>query len=144
MPKLEEFTFFRDAPDGERPPVEAGAAMLALIAAERFPSFGLAFYEALHTAGQGQPPPSPLALVADDAILLAPQQTAAGWAGFLIAEDSAADQVRAFQLQETGQTVWLAVPPAPGSGAAVWAVAAASLPIQPSPHTLDSPSAPPG
>ncbi|MFM2158625.1 MAG: hypothetical protein RLZZ124_1099 [Cyanobacteriota bacterium] len=102
--------------------------MLALIAAEQFPGFALAFYEPLYQAGQNQPPPASLALVADDAILLAPRQTAQGWEGFLIAEHTAADQPRVFHHPGDPQPIaTLHVPPASGGAAAVWAEEAASL-----------------
>ena len=105
--------------------------MIALIAAGQFPGFALAFYEPLLQAGHNQPAPSPLALVADDAILLAPRRVGDSWQGFLIAEHSAADQVRAFHSPEQADpVVWLAVSPPAAGAAAVWAEAAASLPIR--------------
>lgn len=108
--------------------------MLALIAAEQFPGFALALYEPLQQAGQGQPAPSPLALIAEDAILLAPRQTAAGWEGFLIAEHTAADQVRAFHWPgDPAPVVSLAVPPPSEGAAAVWGEEGACLPIRRSP-----------
>jgi hypothetical protein len=118
--------------------------MLALIAARQFPGFALAFYEHLQQAGQGQPPPSPLALVADDAILLAPRRQGEAWTGFLIAEHSAADQVRAFHWPgEPEPVVWLAVAPPAGGAAAVWAEAGACLPIRESPSAPEPLSSPP-
>jgi hypothetical protein len=134
VPPLADYCLFRQREPGEQPPIEAGAAMLALIAARQFPSFALTFYEPLQQAGQGQPPPSPLALVADDAILLAPRRTAGGWSGFLIAEHSAADQVRAFHWPgQPDPVVSLAVAPPASGAAAVWAEAGACLPIRESP-----------
>jgi hypothetical protein len=122
---------FRQREPGEQPPAEAGAAMIALIAARQFPGFALTFYEHLLQAGQGQPPPSPLALVADDAILLAPRRTGDSWTGFLIAEHSAADQVRAFRWPEQPEpVVSLAVAPPAAGAAAVWAEEGACLPIR--------------
>jgi len=136
-PPLEDFCFYRQQQPGERPPVEAGAAMRELIQQGLFPSFALAFYEPLNIAGQGQPAPSRLALVADDAILLAPVATSGGWRGFLIAEDSAAGQDREFRSPDLPDPVALRVPPpADESTAAVWAAAAAFLP---SPPSLDTP-----
>jgi hypothetical protein len=137
-PPLEDFCFYRQQQPGERPPVEAGAAMLELIDQGLFPPFALAFYEPLNIAGQNQPPPPRLALVAGDAILLAPVATTGGWRGFLIAEDTAAGQQREFQAPDLPEPVRLIVPlPADGSAAAVWAAAAAFLPTPPSPDTPD-------
>ena len=145
VPPLQDYCLFRQPEPGERPPIEAGAALLALIAARQCPGFALAFYEPLQQAGQGAPAPQPLALIADDAILLAPQLTAAGWRGFLIAEHSAADQVRPFRwpgdLVEPAH--WLRVPLPSAGPAATWAEAAACLPTVEPPLGPELPSAPP-
>ena len=143
VPPLQDYCLFRRPEPGERPPAEAGAAMLALITARQFPSFALTFYEPLQQAGQGHPAPSPLALVADDAILLAPRRTATGWEGFLIAEHSAADQDRPFRWPGEADPAALLHVPAPSAGpAAVWAEGAACLPTAappPAPSPLPSP-----
>jgi hypothetical protein len=142
IPKLQDLYLFRQHEPGERPPVEAGAAMLALISRKLFPGFALAFYEPLLNAGQGQQPPQRLALVAKDAILLAPTPTVDGWQGFLIAEGTATGGTRIFQWagQPEQPACCLAVPaPVYGATGAVWAEEAASLAIQPFPDTPDSP-----
>lgn len=140
IPKLTDLCLFRDAKPGEQPPAEAGAAMLALIAAEQFPTWALAFYDALAGAGEGQDPPPRLALIADDAILLAPQQQPGGWRGFLIAEGGAAGQLRPFSWPGEAQPCcWAAVPRGAESAAAVWGEEAAFLPIRPSPDTPSQP-----
>jgi hypothetical protein len=139
VPPLADYCFFRQERPGERPPSEAGAAMLALIRAKAFPTFALAFYDVLSAAGQGHDPPARLALVTSDAILLAPRQAPGGWSGFLIAEGTAQGQVREFHWPELLDPVWLAVPHASAGGGAVWAEEAAFLAIRPSPHIPDSP-----
>lgn len=112
--------------------------MVALIARQLLPGFALAFYDPLKAAAGDTPPPMVLALLAADAVVLAPQRTATGWRGFLIAEDTAAGQVREFTLPDQPDPVALVVPPpAAGSEAAVWAEAAAFLAIPQSPHTPD-------
>lgn len=117
--------------------------MIALIAARQFPGFALTFYEHLLQAGQGQPAPSPLALVADDAILLAPRRTGDSWTGFLIAEHSAADQVRPFHWPgEPEPVVSLAVAPPAAGAAEVWAEGAACLTIRESRPAPEPPSSP--
>ena len=140
IPKLEDLYLFREHQPGDRPPVEAGAAMLQLISQGLFPTFALAFYEPLQAAGNGQPAPPRLALVADDAVLLAPTPTADGWRGFLIAEATAQGQPREFHWPgDPDAAAVLRVPmPAAGSGGAVWAVESASLSTPPSPRTPDS------
>ncbi|MEB3169341.1 MAG: hypothetical protein VKK97_11510 [Synechococcaceae cyanobacterium] len=116
--------------------------MLALIQARQFPTWALTFYDALKSSAGDTPPPT-LALLADDAILLAPRFTPQGWVGFLIAEDQASGQPRAFHPPDRPQVVaWLSVPAAP-EPAAVWAVADASLPTLPPPACSDSPPAQP-
>lgn len=143
VPPLQDYCLFRQPEPGERPPSEAGAAMLALIAARQFPGFALAFYEPLQQAAGDTPAPRPLALMADDAILLAPRLTAAGWEGFLIAEHSAAEQPRGFHWPgDPTPAHWLRVPACAEGPAAVWAAAAACLPIAeppPAPEPLPSP-----
>lgn len=139
-PPLHEFCFFRQEQPGERPPTEAGAAMLELIRQNRFPGFALAFYEPLHAAGQGQPAPQRLALIAKDAILLAPTPVPGGWSGFIIAEGQAQGQTRQFRWPGDPEPCCsLAVPHAASGGGAVWAEAAASLPIRPFRHTPEPP-----
>lgn len=133
---MEDLCLYRVREPGDAPPPEAGAAMLALIAARQFPGWALTFYDALR-ASAGDTPPLTLALVASDAILLAPRFTPQGWQGFLIAEGSAAAQPRAFHPPGQPDAVtWLGVPAAP-EPAAVWAVAAASLPTLPTPAAPD-------
>lgn len=142
IPRIEDLYLFRDTQPGEAPPAAAGAAMLELIRRRLFPGFALVTYDALSAAGRDHPPPQPLALIAADAILLAPSHAPAGWRGFLIAEGTAAGQPRAFHWPgEADPCCWLDVP-VPESAAAVWAEEAAFLAIRPSPHTPDSPAAP--
>lgn len=136
IPELDELRLFRIREPGDAPPPEAGAAMLALIAQRQFPTWALTFYDALKNSAGDTPPPT-LALVATDAILLAPRFTPQGWRGFLIAEESAAGQARCFHPPDQPEaSAWLAVPVAPQPGA-VWAAAAASLPILPPPVDTD-------
>ena len=139
IPSLQDLFVFADTQPGDRPPSDAGAAMLALIRAKVFPTFALAFYDVLSAAGQGHNPPARLALMAADAILLAPRQAPGGWSGFLIAEGTAQGQVREFCWPELPEPVWLAVPVSSAGVAAVWAEEAAFLAIRPSPDTPDSP-----
>jgi hypothetical protein len=104
--------------------------MLALVALDQCPPFALAFYESLATAGGDQPAPQRLALIAEDAILLAPTPSPGGWSGFLIADCSAAGQVRAFHLPGEEESIarLLVPPPADGSVAGVWAAERSTLP----------------
>lgn len=140
IPPLMDYCMFRQPENGDRPPIEAGAAMLELIRQQLFPAFALAFYEPLSQAGHGKDPPSRLALIATDAILLAPEPGDGLWRGFVIAEGTAQGQTRAFHWPgEPEPACWLAVPHASAGGGAVWAEEAASLAIQPSPGTRGLP-----
>jgi len=117
--------------------------MLALCEQRQAPGFAMAFYDALATAGEGAPAPTPLALLADDALLLAPIEHQDGWRGLLLAEDTAAGQVRAFRLaDDPGRVVTLLVPSAPDAAAPAWAAEAAWLPTVRSPDSTDLPDGP--
>jgi hypothetical protein len=104
--------------------------MLALCEQRQVPGFAMAFYDALATAGEGTPPPTPLALLAEDALLLAPVEHQDGWRGLLLAEDTAAGQERTFRLADDPQRlVTLIVPLALDAAAPAWAAADSWLPI---------------
>jgi hypothetical protein len=149
---MEDFCWFLPPKVGGEatagPPAEAGAAMLALCEGQQvqIPGFAMAFYDALATAGEGITPPTPLALLADDALLLAPVEHQEGWRGLLLAEDTAAGQVRAFRMAGDPQrVVSLLVPDAPDAVTPAWAAAGAWLPIvQSADSTPQPPALPPG
>ena len=142
---MEDFCWFllpKDEGEAEGPPAAAGAAMLALCEARQVPGFAMAFYDALATAGEGTPPPTLLALLADDALLLAPVEHQDGWRGLLLAEDTAAGQERTFRLADDSQRlVTLLVPTAPDAAAPAWAAADSWLPIAQSPDSSAPPPA---
>ncbi len=133
IPPLADLCHFRQAEPSELPPAAAGAAMLAM--GDEFPSWALSIYPPLEEAGRNHPAPARLALIAEDAILLAPTLEAGGWRGFLIAEDTAINQPRLFRLAgDPEPCCWLSVgAPAPGSEGAVWAEEGAFLAIHQSP-----------
>lgn len=76
------------------------------------PAFALNFDERLERAGKGAPAPSNLALIHDQAILLAPWQSANGWCGFLLAEPEAAGERLQFSALD-GEQFWLQMPDLP-------------------------------
>lgn len=122
--------------------------MLTLCEQRQVPGFAMAFFDALATAGEGTPAPTPLALLAEDALLLAPVEHQDGWRGLLLAEDIAAGQVRTFRLADDPQRqrlVTLLVPSSPDAAAPAWAAADSWLPIAQSPADIAPPLAmPPG
>jgi len=142
---MEEFCWFlppKDQDETDGPPATAGAAMLALCELRQVPGFAMAFYDALTTAGEGTPPPPLLALLADDALLLAPVEHQGGWRGLLLAEDTAAGQERTFRLVDDPQRlITLLVPNAPDAAAPAWAAADSWLPIARSPGSTAAPPA---
>lgn len=109
------------------PPPAAGAAMLALLESDQCPGYVLSFHDALERAGRDASRPAMLALIAEDAILLAPKQGAEGWTGFLVLERSAAGQSREFVSDDGNLRTVLSVP-APATAGAVSAVGSACLP----------------
>lgn len=105
-----DFYEFASDADVQRPPAQAGAAMLELIRRGMFPSFALFVHGDLKAAGKGESPPPRLAWLSDDAILLAPYPLEeGGWGGFLIAQAEAAGRVIEFR-SERGERVMLRVP----------------------------------
>ena len=101
--------------------------MLALLESDQFPSYALTFHDDLERAGREAPRPGMLALITNDAILLAPRQGPEGWTGFLIMERSAAGQQREF-VSDDGNLCCVLSVPTPGSVGAVTAVESACLP----------------
>lgn len=109
---LKDFCFWADVAETPRPPSEAGAALLELLQRNLLPGFVLdgPWLADLEAGGRGVSPPPRLCWAAEDAILLAPYRVDAGhWGGFLVAQASAAGQLREF-ASETGEVVALRVP----------------------------------
>lgn len=130
--ELRDFLCFGEPGEQDQgPPPAAGAAMLELNRLGLLPGFTLVFWPALSEAGKGQPPPQPLALLAADAVLLAPRMTGGGWSGLLLAEDTAAGQVRAFSTVDGEPAGELMVPLPSDPGAVVWTEEALLLPVIP-------------
>jgi hypothetical protein len=136
---LQEMCFFwpedDDGGSPSGPPAEAGSAAVALLALGLFPAWALGFIDHLLKAGEDQPTPARLALLAEDALLLAPVEAGGltqrgGWGGLMIAEDTAAGELRQFSSEDQTVTVWLRVPQPSEPGSAIWAEAVACLPIQ--------------
>lgn len=111
------------------PPASAGAAMEVMIAKRSFPTWALFAYKPLKAASDGNAPMR-LALVADDAILLAPAKRRDGWCGFLICQNSASGQVRTFTDLSDSSRISLLVP-GRFADEATTAEEAVTLPIAP-------------
>ena len=93
---------------GDRPPVEAGAAMMILLQRGELPPLVNPFYDDLAAAlGSWEPEPLAgelLALVAEngEAVLLAPREGPRGWHGFLVWTDQSAGEELAFRSLPAG------------------------------------------
>ena len=104
-----DFSFYKPQDAGETPDGHNGAAYVELIKLNLLPSWALFCYKELaSSASPGYIPGEP-ALIAEDAILLHPEQKPSGFSGLLIAMESAGDQVRTFTSTK-GTEVVLRVP----------------------------------
>jgi len=104
-----DFCFFSSREDSDAPAVRYGSAAVQLAIQGRFPHWGLFVFSDLKKASNPNVIPEMLALVAEDAMLLAPIKTEYGWLGFLIAMESASDSVRTF-VDDNGNEYSLSVP----------------------------------
>lgn len=108
----EDYYLYQPREDQSLPAGRAGAAALELIRLRQFPSWALFCYKELALSAADREPPSLLAFVADDAILLAPTKSVHGYSGMLIATEKASDQWIAFRAPD-GTTKELYVPEVP-------------------------------
>ena len=104
-----DFSFYKPQDSGERPDGHNGAAYLELIRLNLLPSWALFCYKELAPSASVDYIPGEPALIAEDAILLHPEQKPGGYSGLLIAMESAGDQVRTFTSTK-GTEVVLRVP----------------------------------
>lgn len=131
--RQEQFWFFAPGSIGEAgppaPPPEAGAAALALLGADLLPAWAMAWLDDLADVAENEEPPEVWALIAADALLLAPRPgPVGGWRGYLLAEPMASGQLREFRLLPDGELLVLQVPRLPG-GESAQAVEGACLTI---------------
>lgn len=111
------------------PPPDAGAAALALLGADLLPPWAMGWVDDLADVAENQEPPEVWALMAGDALLLAPRPApGGGWRGYLLAEPMASGLVREFRLLPDGELQELQVPKLPGEESGQ-AVAGATLTI---------------
>lgn len=129
---LEQFYCFAPVAtgDGKTPvPEEAGAAALALMGADLFPVWAADWVNELAEVSDDHDPPELWALVAPDALLLAPRPApGGGWRGYLLADPTASHQQREFLMLPAGDPVTLRLPGL-SAGEEVQAVAGACLTI---------------
>lgn len=108
-----DFYLYEPKEQQDLPHGSFGAAAMSLIKQQKFPSWALFCYKALHDASLGSPiPPKDLALIADGAMLLAPIATDEGFSGMLICTEAASDKILEFR-DDNGNTYLLETPPQP-------------------------------
>jgi hypothetical protein len=93
---IDEFYLYKEKGDQDLPSSRYGAAAKRLIEMGVFPVWALFIYKDLISQADDSLPPEDLALVAEDAIILAPTYEGFECHGMLIAMESASDQIRRF------------------------------------------------
>lgn len=102
-----DFTFYRPQ-ETEGPAGYYAACYVQALELKRLPSWALFCYKDVAPGAVGEAGPV-YALFAEDAILIGPQKTELGTKGFLIAQESASEQVRNF-VDPYGEICALTVP----------------------------------
>lgn len=93
---MDEFFLYKEKEDLDLPNARYGAAAKRLIEMNKFPVWALFVYKDLIAKADDAMPPEDLALIAEDAIILAPTYEDFECHGMLIAMESASDKVRRF------------------------------------------------
>lgn len=106
--KMEDFFLFEPRDDRNIPTNVYGSAAMALTERGLLPSWALFVFKDLREAADGVPP-SLLAYICDDAIILAPLHYGHSVKGMLIAKHSASGQRRTMS-SPCGKTVYLEIP----------------------------------
>lgn len=104
-----DFAFYKPRIGADTVSYVYGSSMLKLVKQGKLPSWALFCFKELTATASEAYEPACAALVAEDALLLHPTQDGDGWAGMLIAQESAGDQERVF-TGEDGTVVKLKVP----------------------------------
>lgn len=105
---LDEFFFYQDLDDLNRPAGIYGAAALKLVDLKKFPSWALFAFKALRDGASGPPPPE-LAYISDDCIVLAPKLEEDKITGMIIGMESSSGQIKVLQSL-SGKTFMVEIP----------------------------------
>ena len=105
---MSDFFLYQPREAAHLPSGRFGAAAHELIKTGDFPSWALFCWKELSQGASGEPPLI-LAYIASDCMLLAPVAVPGGYAGLLIASESAGNQVREM-VSPCGKTVTLKIP----------------------------------
>lgn len=111
--KPEDFYFYADTDNLNLPDPKYGAAALALIRRNQFPSWALFVYQDLKARAGDALPPEVLCFQCEDAILLAPEINGHVAQGLLIASRTASAQVREM-VSPCGHKLRARMPEIPG------------------------------
>ena len=106
--EMSDFFLYQPREVGHLPSGRFGAAAKALVQSGQYPSWALFCWKEL-SQGASSTPPTVLAYIASDCMLLAPTATAGGYKGLLIAMESAGGQARDM-VTPCGKTVTLKIP----------------------------------
>lgn len=107
---LNDFSFFKPVVSGDNPSSHYGSAALSMVKSGTFPSWALFCFKELSSMADPTYIPGVAGFVSEDAVLLHPTKTESGYQGFLIARESAGNQLRDFD-DGKGNIVSLRVPP---------------------------------
>ena len=106
---LEDFSIYRPVEDRNLAAPKYGSAAVALIDKGTFPRWALFCYKDLAAQADKNYTPTVLSYQCDDAILLHPVGRGNGYAGMLIAQESASNRVRTM-VNEHGQEIKVRIP----------------------------------
>lgn len=101
-----DFSMFTPVESLNLPETAAAAAYMFLVKEKMLPSWALFCFKDMKTEAT---PPSFVAFICEDAILLAPQEEELGFKGLLIAQESASSETRTM-TSPCGRTVELDIP----------------------------------
>lgn len=108
--KIDDFCLYMSQEKRNLPDGKYGAAALNLISKGMFPFWALFCYKELKTTAQTAATPSLLCFQSESAILLAPEQSQAGFTGLLIALEEAGD-CRQELVSPCGKKLVTVIPP---------------------------------
>jgi hypothetical protein len=122
--KMEDFYLFSSVDDLNIPSANFGSAAMELIKLNKFPSWALFTFKELKQAASG-PPPSLLAYIGDDVIILAPSIADGKIKGMVICMESSYNEQRQLTSLD-GQRISIVVPSFKGK---VYAEEGVSIPL---------------
>ena len=109
-PTYGDFCFYKPTHDGDRPDYIYGSAYMGLVKQKKLPAWALFCFKDLSASALDDYEPLEYALIAQDAVLLHPEQVGPNsYRGLLLAQESASEQKRVF-VNDKGQAISLTLP----------------------------------